>query len=284
MFLKIKFSIVAFSLLTFINTNLWVVNAVAQDPAENKVVDPSSEADPDAMPSEVEPSQKEWYDHYKNQKNITEPAKMLINSSPEPELTEGFTSLFNGTDLTGWVPLGGASKFEVVDGQIRGTCVPGENSTYLSTTRDDFADFIFTCDIKWEVDGNTGVMFRSGKKASRKADVDTNETKVVYGPQFEMEGFEKGRGWSGGIYGQSCGGYFYPLWLKKHAEARAALKEGWNRVTIEAKGTDVKTWINGVPASHWIGDGTYSSGMFGLQIHKGEKGTVLFKDIMVKEL
>ena len=235
------------------------------------------------LPDEIEPSQKKWYAHYMKQKNAPKPADMLINTDPEPELTEGFTSLFNGTDLNGWAPMGGTAKFEVVDGMIRGTCVRGSESTYLCTARDDFTDFVFTCDIKWEVDGNTGVMFRSKTKPNPKAKVDSNETRTVYGPQVEMEEASKGRYWSGGIYGQSCGGYFYPLWLKKHAQARQAIKQGWNRVTIEAKANVMKVWVNGVPVSHWVDDGTYSNGLFGLQIHKGKQGTVLFKNIKVKE-
>jgi hypothetical protein len=100
-----------------------------------------------------------------------------------------------------------------------------------------------------------------------------------------MEGITGDRFWSGGVYGQSCGGYFYPLWLKEHQDARAALKpKDWNRVTIEAKGNVVKTWVNGVPASHWVDDGTYSKGFFGLQVHKAKSGKVLFRNIRVKEL
>ena len=109
----------------------------------------------------------------------------------------------------------------------------------------------------------------------------------MFGPQAEMEGFDgfaKGRFWSGGIYGQSCGGYFYPLWLKEHAPTRTALKrEGWNRITMSAKGNEVKTWLNGVAMANWTDDGSYPEGFFGLQIHKGPQGTVLFKNIRVKE-
>ncbi len=46
----------------------------------------------------------------------------------------------------------------------------------------------------------------------------------------------------------------------------------------------MKTWINGVPVAHWIDDGSYPEGFFGLQIHKGSKGKVLWKNIRVKEL
>jgi hypothetical protein len=119
----------------------------------------------------------------------------------------------------------------------------------------------------------------------RASDRMKGEHVEVFGPQVEMEGTGKERGWSGGVYGQSCGGYFYPLWLKEHEAARSALKnEGWNRVTVEAKGKAVKTWVNGVPASHWVGDGTYAKGFFGLQVHKAKKGEVHFRNIRVKEL
>ena len=228
---------------------------------------------------EYDPQQEEWIKSYKKQANVPKPEDQLLNTDAEPNIKDGFASLFNGKDLKGWTPKGGTCTFEAKDGLLIGTCVPGSNSTYLSTENADFSDFVFTCDMKWEVDCNTGVMFRAQTKPGK------NDTETVFGPQAEMEGFSKDRLWSGGIYGQSCGGYFYPLWLKEHKEARAAAKEAeWNRVTISAKGNVVKTWINGVPAAHWIDDGTYAKGFFGLQIHKGDKGKVLFKNIRVKEL
>jgi hypothetical protein len=73
--------------------------------------------------------------------------------------------------------------------------------------------------------------------------------------------------------------------LKEHQQAREALKRtDWNRLTIMAKTNVIKTWVNGVPAAHWVDDGTYAKGFFGLQIHKGAKGTVLWKNIRVKSL
>lgn len=231
------------------------------------------------LAGELDPQQHEWHAHYKKQQNVPKPEEMLLNSDAEPDLSDGFTSLFNGKDLQGWTPKGGTSTFEVKDGLLVGKCVPGSGSTYLSTEQTDFTDFVFTCDMKWEVDCNSGVMFRAQSKP------DKNGTETVFGPQAEMEGFSKDRHWSGGIYGQSCGGFFYPLWLKEHKEARAAAKKGeWNRLTISAEGNSVKTWINGVPVSHWIDNGSYPKGFFGLQIHKGVKGTVLWKNLRVKRL
>lgn len=226
----------------------------------------------------IDSSQSDWYERYKTQENVPKPGEMLLNEDVEPDLSEGFDDLFNGKNLTGWSAKGGKSKFEVKDGVIVGTVVPDTPSTYLCTERVDFSDFIFTCELKWEVNLNSGVMFRA---AARKK----GTTEEVFGPQAEMEGISGDRKWSGGVYGQSCGGYFYPLWLKEHEAARAALKpDDWNRVTILAKGNVVKTWVNGIPAAHWLGDGTHSKGFFGLQVHKAKKGKVLFRDIRVKEL
>ena len=232
------------------------------------------------LPERIDPSQQSWYKKYRTQDNIPELSKQLLNEDPEPDLNaKGFKPLFNGVDLSGWSPRGGTCKFEVRDGAIVGTCVPGSNSTYLSTDRADFADFLFTCEIFWDVDCNSGVMFRADVKKDNKG------RETVFGPQAEMEGISKDRGWSGGIYGQSCGGYFYPLWLKEHGKARDALvPDGWNRITILANKGVVKTWINGVPAAHWLDDGTYRKGFFGLQMHKGQKGQVRFRDLRVKEL
>ncbi len=228
---------------------------------------------------ELDSQQHEWHARYKKQQNVPKPEEMLLNTDAEPNLTDGFMSLFNGKDLQGWTSKGGTSRFEVRDGLLVGKCMPGSSSTYLSTEQADFTDFVFTCDMKWEVDCNSGVMFRAQSKPGK------NDAETVFGPQAEMEGFSKDRHWSGGIYGQSCGGYFYPLWLKEHKEARAATKKSeWNRVTISAEGNVVKTWINGVPVSHWIDNGSYPKGFFGLQIHKGGEGTVLWKNIRVKRL
>jgi len=219
----------------------------------------------------VSDSQEKYVKQYKKQKNPPKPSKQLVNTDKEPNLKSGLKPIFNGKSLKGWVSQGGHCTFEVEDGAIVGTVVKGSKSTFLCTKK-KYSDFIFTCEMKWIVDGNSGVQFRSRVKG-----------KKVFGPQFEMEGFKRGRGWSGGIYGQDCGGWYYPLWLKKHKKARAALVKDWNRITIYAKGDVVKTWINGVPAAHWVSK-DFKKGIFGLQVHQGKEGKILWRNIKIKEL
>ncbi len=232
--------------------------------------------------NQISDDQKFFIKKYEKQKHIIPPEDALVNTDPEPNLSEGFISLYNGKNLDGWTPRGGECTFEAQGDIIVGTCVPGSPSTYLMTDK-SYSDFIFTTEMKWEVDGNTGVLFRSTSKPAKP----DKKFEHVYGPQAEMEGFEFQEGkrkWSGGIYGQGYAAWIYPLWLNAHKDARAALKQGeWNRLTIHAAGDTVKTWVNGVPAAHWVDD-KFLSGQFGLQVHSGGKGTILFRNIKVKEL
>jgi hypothetical protein len=226
---------------------------------------------------QISEEQQKWVPKYEKQANIPSPEKMLINTDPEPELTSGFVELYNRQNLDGWTPRGGQCTFEARGESIIGTCVPGSPSTYLSTDKDDYTDFVFTCEMKWEADGNSGVMFRAQTK-------EKNGKETVFGPQAEMEAFSLKRFWSGGIYGQSCGGWYYPMWLEAHKKVRTAMRpDGWNRITIKAQDNVVKTWLNGLPAAHWEND-TYLKGFFSLQIHAGKTGKVHFRNIKVKEL
>lgn len=227
--------------------------------------------------NQVSKSQQKYVAQYKKQSLKVAPEAALINTDQEPSLKKGFVNLYNGKNLDGWTPRGGTCTFEASGESIIGTCVKGSPNTYLSTDRENYGDFIFTAELKWAVDGNSGIMFRAKRKPGKQAE-------TIYGPQCEMEGFEKDRGWSGGIYGQSAGGWRYPLWLEAHKKARKALKKNeWNRITIKAVGTNVKTWVNGVPAANWESD-EYLDGFFGLQIHSGKQGEVHFRNIKVKEL
>ena len=231
--------------------------------------------------NQVSEAQQAFIKKYKNQKRIIAPEQARLNSEPEPDLSEGFVSLYNGKDLSNWTARGGYCIFEARIDRIVGTCVEGSPSTYLSTLRDDYSDFIFTAELKWVIDGNSGIMFRTQHEPRQPYD-------RVFGPQCEMEGFapilKRQRGWSGGIYGQGYAAWIYPLWLEAHSDVRQALKRDvWNRVTIKADKGTVKTWVNGLPAAHWVDD-QFLKGFFGLQVHSGKQGEIHFRNIKVKEI
>lgn len=203
----------------------------------------------------------------------------LLNEDKEPRInSRKFMSLFNGENLNGWSTKQGTMTFEVKNGEIVGTCSEGP-STFLCTEK-EYRNFIFTCEVKWEVDGNTGVQVRS----RIRKDSDRN---IVIGPQVEMEDLgKKGRGWSGGIYGQNCGGWFYPLRAPEHKVHKNVIdRNSWNRMTVKVEGNVFKTWINGVPAAHWIDkNNEYPLGFIGLQVHGGKQGIIHWRNLKIREL
>ncbi|MDF7823473.1 DUF1080 domain-containing protein [Pontiellaceae bacterium B12227] len=205
--------------------------------------------------------------------------KYLINTDAEPNLNDGgFISLFDGKTLDGWTAKQGTMIFDVKDGVIVGTCSKGP-STFLCTDR-EYSDFVFTCETKWEVDGNSGVQVRSRIRKQGKQD-------IVFGPQVEMEDLaKKGRGWSGGIYGQQCGGWMYPLKAPEHKPLKNAInRDGWNRMTVKVEGNVFKTWINGLPAAHWVDEkNEYPKGFIGLQVHGGKQGVIHWRNLRIQEL
>jgi hypothetical protein len=235
---------------------------------------------------EVSESQKEWIRKFQQKvdRYIPDFDKILLNTDPEPKLESGFKEMYNKKDLSGWRIISNdpkrVSTFKADGDVIVGSHVPGASNTYLWTT-DEYDNFIFTCEIKWLIPFNTGVQFRSNPRKSKDGNL------IMTGPQVEMENpiqAKQGRCWSGGIYGQGLGGYFYVLILEAHEAAREATNyEGWNRVTIKAEGQNVKTWINGVPVANWNTD-KYLRGTFGFQLHEGKQGKALFRNIKVKEL
>ena len=49
-------------------------------------------------------------------------------------------NLFNGKDLKGWKQLNGKAKYQVKNGEIIGTTVPGEPNSFLATEK-NYGDF-----------------------------------------------------------------------------------------------------------------------------------------------
>ena len=76
-----------------------------------------------AQANRISDSQQRYIKKYEKQKTVPQPDAMLLNTDPEPALTDDFTPLFNGKDLNGWAPKGGKHTFEAVDGVIRGFIV-----------------------------------------------------------------------------------------------------------------------------------------------------------------
>jgi hypothetical protein len=228
-------------------------------------------------------------------KSATLRLRMLLLSLPcfccllAAAADDGWTPLFNGKDLDGWIQRGGKAKYRVEDGQIVGSSVPNTQNSFLCTTR-DYSDFILELEFKVDPKLNSGVQIRSHCFDEEKmVEVMGKKIKIpagrVHGYQVEID--PSPRAFSGGIYDEARR-KVYLQDLKENEAARKAFKPNeWNEFRIECRGDSIKTWINGVPAVD-LKDSITHSGFIGLQVHAVGKETepreVRFRNIRIKEL
>ncbi len=176
-----------------------------------------------------------------------------------------FEPLFNGKDLKGWVQYNGQAKYTVEQGELVGRTVPGQPNSFLSTEK-KYGDFILELDLKVDVRMNSGIQFRSEiNDGNDQCEVtDTHTPNRVHGYQMEID--PSSRAWSGGVYDEARRGWLYPL--EYNTAAKTAFKNNvWNHYKIEAIGTSIRTWVNGVPCAHII-DNLTPSGFISLQVHE----------------
>jgi hypothetical protein len=168
----------------------------------------------------------------------------------------GWQVLFNGKDLSGWKQLNGKHKFEVRDGMIVGTTVPGEPNGFLCTEK-EYGDFILELEVSIDtLMNNSGIQFRSLSHGGY-------QNGRVHGYQMEVD--PKPQQWSGSIYDEARRGWLYTQELNP-AGKKAFKNNKWNTYRIECFGTSNRTWVNGIPTAHLV-DAETTRGFIGLQLH-----------------
>ncbi len=180
---------------------------------------------------------------------------------------EKWEILFNGKNLEGWQQLNGKHIWEVKNGVIVGTTVPGQPNGFLCTTK-EFGDFILELEVSIDtLMNNSGIQFRS-------LSYPAYNNGRVHGYQMEVD--PKPQQWSGSIYEEGGNrGWLFPGEKLSDAAKKAFkrdTKKGyqWNKYRIECNGTDIRTWVNGVPAAHLI-DNKFLKGFIGLQLHANQE-------------
>ena len=183
-----------------------------------------------------------------------------------------FQPLFDGKSLTGWVQRGGEARYEVKDGVIIGTSVPGTPNSFLCTEK-DYGDFILELEFKVDDGLNSGVQIRShAYPEERTVQVKSSGGEIrerkmpagrVHGYQVEIDPSD--RSWTGGIYDEARRGWLNDL-SANEAARQAFRHEAWNTLRVEAIGSSIKTWLNGVAAADLVDDMT-PGGFIALQVH-----------------
>ncbi len=188
---------------------------------------------------------------------------------PRPRaLGPEWSSLFNGTDLTGWRKVG-QERWEVVDEAIFGQGITEEYG-YLATEA-SYRDFHLSLRFKCEADGNSGVYIHTA--------FDGDTPKIVAGRQIEIDRTLGHH--TGGIYGDGKGWIAWPA-----PQYETVIRPyDWNDMLIQVEGNRYVVHLNGIR----VLDFTYPSpgaeeGVIALQLHSGGEGRMRFKDIFVRDL
>ncbi len=164
-------------------------------------------------------------------------------------------ALFNGKNLKGWKKLNGDAEYKIQDGAIVGISKMNTPNTFLTTSK-MYSDFILELEYRVDDGLNSGIQFRSNSLPEYNSG-------RVHGYQCEID--PSSRAWSAGVYDEGRRGWLYTM--EKNPAAKTAYKKGeWNKVRIEAIGSSIRTWLNGVPCSN-LQDNMTPTGFIALQVH-----------------
>jgi len=205
---------------------------------------------------------------------------------------EGFTSLFNGQDLSGW--KGDTNYWSVRDGALTAQTTAEKRLTYntfLIWEGGQPTDFEIRAKYKI-VGGNSGIQYRSRVIDEAKfivsgyqADIDATPryTGICYEEKARGILCERGQKVTIGADGKK-----EVATIGDKEELQAKIKtEDWNDYRVVVQGNHLQHFINGVLMSEVIDnqkDKAATSGIIALQAHQGPPMTVQFKDVRLKEL
>jgi hypothetical protein len=192
----------------------------------------------------------------------------VLTCSALPALAddEGFTPLFNGKDLTGWVQPDRAGLFTVDDGEIVGRTAGDLRKNEFLVTEKSYGDFHLKAKVKL-LSGNSGIQFRSTRAADG----------AVSGPQADAAD-----AYWGLLYEERRRGI-----LERYPEdkvAKIVKLRDWNDMEIIARGDHVQIFLNGTKVIDRTDPEFDAEGVIALQVHTGPPMEVRFKDIAIKEL
>jgi hypothetical protein len=227
---------------------------------------------------------------------------LLLGASNLPAAAgeEGFQSLFNGKDLTGWE--GNPKLWSVKDGAITGQTTPQnptEGNTFLIWKEGTVADFELRCQFKM-VPGddknfvNSGIQYRSKVFDPAKWVVGGYQADMEAGPTYTGILYEERM--TRGIMAERGQKVVWDKEGKKQvvgsvgdaAAIQASIKpRDWNDYVIIAKGNHLQHFVNGkmtVDVTDECEAKRASSGVLALQLHAGPPMMVQFKNIRIKKL
>ena len=224
---------------------------------------------------------------------------LSLAASASAQTETGFTSLFNGKDLTGWE--GRKEHWTVEDGAITGTTSmenPAMGNNFLIAKDGDknlvVGDFELRFSYKFSGDwGNSGVQYRSkdfgnfvvgGYQAD--FEVGTTYSGILYEEKM-TRGVMAARG-EKVVWGEDGKKQVVGQTEKTTKEIQESIKKGdWNEYVVIVKGDHLQHFINGNQTVDVVDKDPKKqvmSGILALQLHAGPTMKVQFKNIRIKTL
>ncbi len=170
-------------------------------------------------------------------------------------------SLFNGSNLTGWKIVGSKGNVIIRDGAITCNMVVNTIEHTFICSQEKYTDFILEMDVKTDSIYNTGILIRC---VDAQKNVDSTRVRL-YGYQIKID--PTPRRWTGGIfddYGKTWH-WFYSLANDPRAMGAYSIGQ-WNHFRIEAIGSGIRVWVNGIPTANMINK-KYTKGYIAIKIH-----------------
>jgi type 1 glutamine amidotransferase len=219
------------------------------------------------------------------------------------EVEEGFTNLFNGVDLRGW--LGNVKFWSVQEGALTGRTTkenPTPGNTFLIWQGGEVGDFVLRLSYRVAANNdrgfaNSGIQYRSRVLNRTTFAVGGYQADLEAGPTYSGILYDEG-GVAGGrgimanrgekVVWDQAGNKQAVEILGRGADLQQAIKPGeWNEYEITAEGCHFVHKINGVTmvdVTDHCADKRLTSGVLALQLHAGEPMTAQFKNIRLKRL
>ncbi|MCG8649321.1 MAG: DUF1080 domain-containing protein [Pirellulales bacterium] len=197
------------------------------------------------------------------------------NESLQELRPEGFVSLFNGQDLSGW--QGSVDNYEVIDGAIR--CKSGKGGMLL--TEKEYANFVARLEFRLPPGGNNGLAIRSPGKGD-----------PAYQAMTELQVLDSEHPKYANLDARQYHGSAYGMVPAKRGFLRDAGQ--WNFQEVTVVGSKIKVEVNGSvildtdlsEVTEYMGGRPHpgkdrTSGFFGFA---GHHDPVEFRNISIKEL
>ncbi|EWH10497.1 secreted glycosyl hydrolase [Catenovulum agarivorans DS-2] len=232
-------------------------------------------------------------------KKLTFTSLFILLASCSLNTSQKKPNVLLSESLTHWHNVYADGEAKIVDNEIH--LISHGNWFFL--TKEQYSDFVLEAEILMpdvEEYSNSGFIFRAQTRPHK-----SGKGLEAYGYQAEVDPSD--RKWSGGLYDQGRRKWLHPIhpershpdsdfklnksptWTDEKANAYKHLQ--WNKYRIEAIGTEIKIFVNGVLTTHVI-DLKESKGHIGIQ-HHGSKlysksgdrsGAIRFRNIQLTSI